>query len=181
MAKLLNSRQIAEYLDLEPVTVRRKAARGEIPAVKIGNRFRFDKDQIDRWLLRQTVRRRAHILVVDDEQVIGQLFKASLDEHGCEVTATVSSLEALELIAGKRFDLIFLDLLMPEIDGSELFRRIREMDEHVPVAVITGYPDSELMSRAMEQGPLLVMKKPFGSDDILKAVRSLTQSMTANG
>ena len=176
MDKLLSSREIAEYLNLEPVTVRRKAAKGEIPSIRIGNRFRFDQDQIDRWLLQQTVGKRARILVVDDDRVIGDLFTDSLKNENYQVTAALSSLEALRLVANDNFDLIFLDLVMPELDGSELFRRIREIDEHVPVAIITGYPDSDLMSRAMEQGPFLVMKKPFDSAQILEAVRSFTQA-----
>lgn len=176
MTKLLNSRQVAEYLNLEPVTVRRKAAKGEIPSVRIGNRFRFDQGQIDRWLLQQTVGKPAHILVVDDDPVIGDLFTDSLKNHNYQVTTALSSVEALRLLANDHFDFIFLDLVMPELDGGELFRRIRQMDERVPVAIITGYPDSDLMNRAMEQGPFLVMKKPFDSAQILEAVRSFTQA-----
>ena len=52
--KLLNTNEIAEYLNLEAVTVRRKAVKGEIPAIRVGNRFRFDKDQIDSWLSQRT-------------------------------------------------------------------------------------------------------------------------------
>ena len=176
MDKLLSSREIAEYLNLEPVTVRRKAARGEIPSIRIGNRFRFDKAQIDRWLSDSQVGRKAHILVVDDDAAIGRLFTDSLKNDACQVTTTVSGLEALRLVGAEHFDLIFLDLVMPEVDGAELFRRIREMDERVPIAIITGYPDSDLMNRAMEQGPFLVMKKPFDSAQILEAVRSFTQA-----
>ena len=114
----------------------------------------------------------ANILVVDDEPLVGQLFKESLNETRCQVTTTLSSLEALELMGEKYFDLIFLDLLIPELDGAELFRRIREMNKDLPVAIITGYPDSDLMNRAMKHGPFMVMKKPFNSDDILNAVNS---------
>ena len=176
MDKLLSTREIAGYLNLEPVTVRRKAGKGEIPSIRIGNRFRFDKEQIDRWLVQNRVTRQAHILVVDDDPVIGRLFVDSLKSDSYQVTTTESSVEALELAANRRFDLVFLDLVMPELDGSELFRRIREIDDDVPIAIMTGYPYSDLMNRAMEQGPFLAMKKPFGSEEILKAVRSFTQS-----
>jgi DNA-binding NtrC family response regulator len=75
-----------------------------------------------------------------------------------------------------RFDLIFLDLVMPGLDGSEVFKRIRKIDEHVPVAIITGHPDSELLAKAMEQGPFIVMKKPLDIYEIRKTVYSLTNS-----
>ena len=179
MGKLFSAIQLAEYIGLKPVTVRRKAKNGEIPSIKIGNRLRFDKQQIDRWLLRRSNERPVDILIVDDEPIIGQLFRDGLNEHGYNVTTTLSSLEALELIDNRHFDLIFLDLVMPELDGAELFRRIRQMDKHIPVAMITGYPDSDLMRRAMEHGPFTVIKKPFVINDILNAVRNFTKGITA--
>jgi len=178
MGELLTPQELAKYLKLNPTTLIRKAAKGEIPAIKIGKLFRFDKSQIDRWLLQKTMGRPLQILVVDDEPLIGKLFKDSLEQCGYQVTTTVSSLKALELATHRHFDFVFLDLVTPELDGNELFRRIREIDVHVPIAIITGYPDSDLMSKAMEQGPFLVIKKPFDSDDILEAVHSYAQTTT---
>ena len=172
MNKLLSATQLAEYLNLKAVTVRRKAKKGEIPFIKIGNRLRFDKQQIDIWLLETSNERPMHILVVDDESIVGQLFKGSLNEQIYQITITLSSLEALELLGTRHFDLIFLDLLMPEFDGAELFRRLRQMDKDVPVVIITGYPDSDLLRRAMEHGPFMVMKKPFTGSDIIATVNS---------
>jgi CheY-like chemotaxis protein len=114
------------------------------------------------------------ILIIDDEPVIGRLFRDSLGDHIYQVTTTLSSLEALELIRNRQFNLIFLDLLMPELDGAELFRQIRLVNSGVPVVIITGYPDSEIMNRAIEYGPITVLKKPFTGDEILNIVHSFT-------
>ncbi len=176
--RLWSTKEIAEYLNVLPITVRRKAQRGEIPSIKIGHRLRFDKKQIDKWLQRSSRGRPVHILIVDDEPLVGQLFKESLTETNYRVMTTLSSLEALELIGNEHFDLIFLDLIMPELDGAELFRRIRQIDKQIPVAVITGYPDSEVMIRAMEHGPFMVLKKPFTGDDILNTVQSFVDGVT---
>jgi excisionase family DNA binding protein len=170
MEPLLTPQELAEYLKMSPRTVLRKARAGEIPATKIGRRFRFNKGKIDKWLLRQAVNRPAHILVIDNEPSIGQLFKDSLKDGVYQVTATSSSHEALGLVAEIEFDLIFLGLVMPEIDGSVIFRRIRKLDEHVPIVIMTGYSDSDLMQKHIEHGPSLVMKKPSDIDDILRAV-----------
>ena len=175
MNTLLTPQELAEVLQLNSATITRKAKRGEIPAIKIGKQFRFDRDQIDKWLIQQTVGRPAHILVIDDEPVIGQLFRDSLDKNGYRVTTSLNSLEALELVAKQQFDLIFLDLVMPEIDGSELFRHIRKTDKQVPIAIITGYPNSELLIKAKEQGPFIIMIKPFTDDDILQAVHTFSR------
>ena len=177
MDKLLSTNRVAEYLDISPLTVRRKVKSGEIPSIKIGHQLRFDKQQIDRWLLDNSNRRPVQILVVDDEILVGQLFKGSLNEPGYQVTTTLSSIEALELFHIKHFDLIFLDLLIPELDGAELFRRIRQMDQQIPVVIITGYPDSDLMGRAMEYGPFTVLKKPFTDEDIVNTVRSFVEGV----
>jgi excisionase family DNA binding protein len=170
MDKLLSSKEMGEYLNLKQVTVRRKAAKGEIPATMIGRRFRFDKKEIDSWLHQNRPGRLLHILVIDDEPVIGQLFTDSLEKGNYQVTVTLSGLEAAELIANRHFDLIFLDLVMPELDGVEVFKRTREVDRYIPVVIITGYPDSDLMNRALEYGPFTVMKKPFTDSDITAVV-----------
>ena len=177
MDKLLNSNEIGEYLGIKQVTVRRKALKGEIPSLRVGNRIRFDKQQIDRWLQRNSRGKPVDILVVDDEPLVGQLFKDSLNETGYQIIVTLSSIEALELVGNRHFDLIFLDLLMPELDGAELFRRIRQIDKQIPVAIITGYPDSEVMRRAMEHGPFMVLKKPFTGDDILNTVKRFVEGV----
>ncbi len=174
MDKLLSTKKLADYLDMNPITIRLKAKSGEIPSIRIGRRLRFDKQQIDRWLQRNTKGRVIYILVVDDEPLVGQLFKESLNNPSYQVTTTLSSLEALELIKNRQFDLIFLDLLMPELDGAELFRQIRLENSGVPVVIITGYPDSEIMNRAMEYGPITVLKKPFAGDSILNMLNSFT-------
>ena len=175
MNSLLTPQELAEMLQLNSATITRKAKKGEIPAIKIGKQFRFDKDQIDKWLTQQTVGRPAYILVIDDEPVIGQLFKDILGKNGYSVTIALSSPEAMELINKQRFDLIFLDLVMPEIDGCELFRSIRKIDKQVPVAIVTGYPDSELLIKAKEQGPFIIMIKPITDADILQAVHTFSR------
>ena len=177
MEEIFNVHELAEYLKMNPRTLQRKARKGEIPTIKIGRQYRFDKEQIQTWLSQQTIRKPLNILVVDDEPLIGQLFKESLNKPGYRITTTLSSIETLELINTTHFDLIFLDLFMPDPDGAELFRRIRQKDKDVPIVIITGYPDSDLMGKAMEYGPFLVMKKPFTGDDILEALNSYTRSV----
>ncbi len=170
MKELLTTEEMASYLRLRPETVIRKAKKGELPAIKIGRQFRFDKSQTDRWLLQNLVGRVPRVLVVDDEPLVGKLFEETLREIGIGVTATSSSVEAVGLVSGEHFDLAFIDLKMPVMDGNELFMRIREIDERLPVVIITGYPEGELLDKVMQQGPFIVLKKPFESSDILNVV-----------
>jgi len=179
LKELFTVQELAEYLKMNPTILRSKASKGEIPSMKLGRQFRFDKEQIDRWLSHKAVTRSLHILIVDDDPIIRQLFTQSLEGLGYKLTTSANGVEALEFVTRKRFDLIFLDLLMPGIDGAELFGRIRQIDKQIPVVIITGYPDSEVMKRAIAYGPFMVMDKPFTVDDILDAISSFTRSVEA--
>ena len=73
---------------------------------------------------------------------------------------------------GGDYALLFLDLKMPEMDGAELLKQIKAVKPEIPVMVITGYPESDLMMKVLNYGPLGVMKKPFKSSDVLTSVRN---------
>ena len=178
MAELMTLDEVANYLRVTEKTIYRLLKRRKIPATRVGQRWRFDKASIDRWLHRNTVGAERRILVVDDEETVGSLFKETLEELGHRVTAVLSSSEGLELVKKGGFDLVFLDLKMPTIDGAELFQQIRAIQHQLPVVIITGYPDSQLMARALAEGPFGVMNKPFGESDIVTAATnflSITQ------
>ena len=175
MAELLTTKEIAEYLKLRRETVLRKVKEGEIPAVRIGGRFRFDKGEIDDWLHQRTAAK-GRILVVDDEEIIRQLFKETLQREGHRVITAGSGNEALKFISDWDFDLIFLDLKMPGLNGAETFRRIRQINATVPIVIITGFPISKLMEQALNEGPFGVMRKPFDSSDIRRAAGSFLQT-----
>jgi excisionase family DNA binding protein len=179
MPKLMTVSEVAGYLRVTKKTVYRLLVRGKIPATKVGNQWRFAKDSIDRWLRRNSVEAKANILVVDDEEVVRLLFKTTLEELGHQVTGAASALRGLELIKRRDFDLVFLDLKMPGMDGAELFRQIKTIKPKLPVTIITGYPDSELMARALTYGPFGVMNKPFGESDIVNAVNSFLGIISA--
>jgi len=78
----------------------------------------------------------------------------------------------LELVKQKEFDLVFLDLKMPGMDGAELFHQIKTIKPEVLVIIITGYPDSDMMARALAQGHFGIMSKPFRESDIVTAVNN---------
>ena len=87
------------------------------------------------------------------------------------VTAEAAS-DGLELVKKQAFNLVFLDLKMPGMDGAELFRQIKTVKPGLPVTIITGYPESDIMERALAHGPFGVMEKPFGESDIVAAVNN---------
>ena len=169
MAQLMTVKEVADYLRVTEKTIYRLLERRIISATRIGHQWRFDRTLIDEWLQRSSVGVKANILVVDDEEVVRLLFKETLEESGHTVMVAGTSSEGLELVKQRDFDLVFLDLKMPGMDGAELFRQIKTIKPKLPVTIITGYPDSEMMERALAYGPFGVMNKPFGESDIMAA------------
>ena len=172
MAELMTVEEVASYLRVTEKTIYRLLKRGTITATKVGHQWRFDKALIDEWLRQSSVRTKANILVIDDEEIIRALFKETLEELGHRVIAVGTGWEGLELVKQQDFDLVFLDLKMPGMVGDELFGRIKAIKPRLPVTIITGYPDSGMMKRALAQGPFGVMSKPFSESDIMAAVNS---------
>jgi excisionase family DNA binding protein len=170
MAELMTVGEVADYLRVTKKTIYRLLGRGDIPATKVGNQWRFERSSIDDWLQQNSVGAKASILVIDDEEVVRALFKETLEELGHRVIAVETAAEGVELVEQRDFDLVFLDLKMPGMVGDELFGRIKAIKPRLPVAIITGYPDSGMMARALAQGPFGVMNKPFGESDIVNAV-----------
>ncbi len=172
MPELMTVEELGHYLRFTKKTIYRLLKQGSIPAVKIGNKWRFDKAAIDRWLHHNMEGARARILVVDDDEIIRSLFKETLEEEGHTVVTASTGAEGLECVKRWDFALVFLDLKMPDMDGAELLKQLRNIKPRLPVTIITGYPGSEMMERAFKQGPLGVMQKPFDASDIITAVNN---------
>jgi excisionase family DNA binding protein len=172
MPELMTLPELAQYLRFTRKTVYRLLKEGQIPAIRIGRKWRFDKDSIDEWLHRNNKNAKSSILVIDDEDVIRSLFKATLEEEGHEVVTASTGAEGIQYVKERDFDLVFLDLKLPDMEGAEVLREIKSVRPTLLVTVITGYPGSEMMERALGEGPLGVMNKPFGDSDIIAAVNS---------
>lgn len=178
MVELMTVEEVASYLRVTEKTVYRLLKRGDIPATKVGRRWRFDREAIDDWLQRHSVGDNATVLVIDDEEVIRALFKETLEELGHTVIAAETGAEGLALVKQMDFDLVFIDLKMPGMDGAELFRQIKAIRPKLPVTIITGYPESDIMARVLAQGPFGVINKPFGEVDITAAVNNFLRITT---
>ena len=105
-------------------------------------------------------------LVVDDDKVIRDLLSRALASNGWKAVAAESGLAALERLEEQRFELIFLDLGIPGLNGADTFREIRKVDPEANVMIVTAYPNSALMYEALQVGPFGMMKKPFTLDEL---------------
>ena len=119
---------------------------------------------------------KANILIVDDDELIRSLFKETLELEGYTAVTAASGAEGIGYLKQCDFDLVFLDLKMPEIDGADLFKWIISYKPNQRVIVITGDPGSNVMVRALEEGLFRVMDKPFDASDIKAAVNSFVNA-----
>lgn len=116
-------------------------------------------------------------LVVDDEANIRALMAQALASYGWRSVVAAGGEAALEHLRQRRFDIVFLDLLMPGMNGAQTFREVRKLDPTVRVLIITAHPDSALMEEALQVGPFAIMRKPFSLQE-LGAVLTNTQPPT---
>jgi DNA-binding response OmpR family regulator len=81
------------------------------------------------------------ILVVDDEENIRQLYREEFEEMGYDVTTVADGIQALAALDSKKFDLVTLDMRMPDIDGIETLRKMKEKNSTLPVIICTAYEE----------------------------------------
>jgi len=122
---------------------------------------------------------RLNALVVDDDPATVELFRTILTEEQVNIVSASSGREALERVAEDRFDIVFLDLVMPEGDGVNTLGRFRNMHLSTPVVVVTGEADGETIAKAMAYGPLTLIIKPVRPPQVRELLRSLRRPEAA--
>lgn len=111
------------------------------------------------------------MLVVDDKKIIGDLFGFILGCNGHLIDVVRSSEEALDKIRVEDYDLIFLDIVLPGIDGVEILKQIKTIKKDVPVVMMSGYAVEEKRIQVEKLGAFTTLEKPFEMDDVRKVVR----------
>lgn len=114
---------------------------------------------------------RGIVLVVDDDEAIRRLFVRSISNDEWDVETVESGEEALERLEKHSYRLVFLDMMMPGMNGAETLGAIRLRDYDCPVVIITGYPDSALVAQLLKTGPTPMLLKPFTQRDLYLAVQ----------
>ena len=124
------------------------------------------------------------ILILDDEPIVGQRLKATLEKEGHRVETFVNPLEAVSRIEGKTFDIVVTDIRMDDMDGIEILELVRQNSTHTKVIMITGYATLEVARESLAKGAFDFIAKPFKLKEmrqaIEKAVDALQQENTGD-
>jgi len=170
---LLTVKETAEYLRIPLPTVYYLVQRGQIPAIQIGGRWRIKKSSLDRDILRQDKRGQPTVLVVDDDPGIQDQFKSFLKKIGFSRVIVGTAKDAIASLKKQKFDLMFLDLQLPDVPGDQVYKTAKQIDPELNVVVITGYPDSDMLNRILRVSPVTVLKKPLKIEQLSRTVKIL--------
>lgn len=113
------------------------------------------------------------VLVADDNAVARTLARGLLVRLGCDVVAVASGAEVLEREATEAFDLVLLDLQMPDMDGPEVAAALRAQGHRGPILALTATVDADARRRCDEAGMNGVLEKPVGRDELASMLLSL--------
>jgi two-component system KDP operon response regulator KdpE len=111
------------------------------------------------------------VLVVDDEPQIRRALRLVLRANGYEVSEVGTGEGALDALVIQPFDLMILDLMLPDLDGVEVCRRLREWSR-LPVVVLSAHGEEEVKVRALDEGADDYVTKPFSAPELLARMRS---------
>jgi two-component system KDP operon response regulator KdpE len=117
------------------------------------------------------------VLVVDDERAIRRYLHAALNAQGIDVIEASSGEEALRLVAVNRPDVIILDLGLPDLDGVEVTRRLREWTE-IPIVILSVREQESDKITALDAGADDYLTKPFGTGELMARIRAALRRST---
>lgn len=123
----------------------------------------------------------ARLVVVDDEPTIRELLTTSLRFAGFEVFAAADGTSALTLVRDVQPDLVVLDVMLPDMDGFTVTRRMRDRDQHVPVLFLTARDDTTDKVQGLTVGGDDYVTKPFSLEEVVARIRAVLRRTRAAG
>ncbi|MCT8136608.1 response regulator transcription factor [Anaerobacillus sp. CMMVII] len=114
----------------------------------------------------------ASILIIEDEKKIARILQLELEHEGYETDAAFTGLVGLEKYKAKTWDLVLLDVMLPELSGLEVLRRIRATDLHIPVILLTARNSIPDKVSGLDLGANDYITKPFEIEELLARVRA---------
>ena len=112
------------------------------------------------------------VLVVDDEPPILRFLRASLQSQGYIVSTAANARTALDMVRRHTADLVVLDLGLPDMDGLDVVRQIRDGGETLPIIILSSRDNESAKVKAFDLGADDYVTKPFGIDELLARIRA---------
>jgi excisionase family DNA binding protein len=174
--------QAAKYLGMAQSTIRKWSDNGRLPAFYTpGGHRRYRRSDLDQFLERggtfspRRAEGRRLILIVDDDDRLREFVRVNLEMEGYAVREASNATEGLAALEDEPPDLILLDVMMPQVDGWEMLRRVQERHGvgAIPVIMFSGKVDDEALKRATSRGAQGFIGKPFNPQDLIDSTKQL--------
>lgn len=107
-----------------------------------------------------------HVLLVEDDNVCIQLCQKFLQKYGCTVEVVSDGLTAINALEKSRYDIVFMDIIMPNLDGATATSIVRSFDNHTPIIAMTGNVNYQDLVTYLQHGLSDILAKPFTKDDL---------------
>ena len=120
-----------------------------------------------------------HVLVIEDEPDIGRLVELHLKDLGCSVERTETATDAMARIRSRPFDLVVLDLMLPDRDGLEVCKALRERHDYVPILILTARSSELDRVLGLELGADDYLTKPFSIRELIARVKAIFRRVEA--
>jgi DNA-binding response OmpR family regulator len=117
-----------------------------------------------------------NLLIVDDEKRFANMLSKRLTLRGCQCEVCHNGQQALELVRQKDFFLILLDLHLPDIYGTDVLMRIKEMDSKTPVVIVTAHGTEKDRKKCIKQGAYAFVHKPLGIDELMAILAKVEET-----
>lgn len=121
--------------------------------------------------------RKPKILVVDDMRNMRLTLAGTIEEQGYDVTGVEDGYQAISAVKQTHFDLIFMDIKMPGINGVQTFREIKKISPGTMVVMMTGFAVEDLIKAALDEGASSVIYKPFDIEKVVSLVESVLRTV----
>lgn len=111
------------------------------------------------------------ILLVDDDREFVNLFSSIIESEGYIVEVAFSGQEALDKFKKSAFDLLILDIKLPDMNGDKVAKKVRDKDKNIVIIIITGFPELQDSITALDIGIQDILLKPISSSEILRSIK----------
>ncbi|ALX49159.1 response regulator transcription factor [Lentibacillus amyloliquefaciens] len=113
-----------------------------------------------------------HILIVEDEEKLSRVLQLELEYESYSTKVVADGNTALNLITDEKWDLVLLDIMLPELSGMEVLRRVRRFDESTPIILLTARDEVYDKVNGLDQGANDYITKPFQIEELLARIRA---------
>jgi DNA-binding response OmpR family regulator len=131
------------------------------------------------WILMGSEQQQKRILIIDDEQDIAMILRMTLEQYGFKTDIYVDPILAFENFRSDQYDLVILDIKMPEVDGFHLYKKIKRIDSRVRIIFLTAseyyYEQFRKEKGFSNFKQELFLRKPIGNEDLVQAINKLLE------